>query len=833
MSDQKNASVSAILVNFRGADDTISAIAQLKAQDWPAGQLEIVVVENASGDDSAERIRNAHPDIVLVESDENLGFAGGCNLGVSRSTGEFLAFLNNDARPEQGWIATAIARFGRDARTGAVASKVLDWDGKLVDYIGSALTWFGQGYKPLTAQPIPSNADLAKDVLFGTGSGMFVRRSAYEQLGGFDERYFMFFEDVDLGWRLNLAGWRFVYEPRSVVYHKHHASMSSFGEFKEQYLLERNALFTLYKNLGEEELAIALPATLALAVRRAVARGELDSTALDLRKAGGDTEPTMPVAKSTMAGVFAIDQFVAQLPSLRESRARIQATRVVPDSRVWPLFGQMDAPSYGSEYYLEGYDAIMKAFDVASGPLATRVLIITGDPIGAKMAGPAIRAWAMAEALAESNHVTLVTLSGTEEMDAPFDVVHVRPGDERAMRKLEQRADVIVFQGLAMALFDTLRKTKKIIVADIYDPMHLEQLEQGRELGEVQWNRQVVDATGVLNEQLRRGDFFLAASERQRHFYLGQLAALGRVNPANYANDPDLEHFIDVVPFGLSSTPPAHERDVLKGVLPGIGKNDKVLLWSGGLYNWFDPKSLITAVAQVAKTHPDVKLFFQGTKHPHPGVPEMGIVAESRELARELEVEDVNVFFNSSWVDYAERQNYLTEANAGVSTHYAHIETTFSFRTRILDYLWAGLPMVVTEGDHFAELVAREGLGVVVPAQDVQALADAIEKVLYDTRFAAAARRNIARVRIAFEWEHVLKPLVDFVAAPYHAADLVASGAVADYEAVTRTTRSDPFTARRGLAHDVEVALYYLRNGSGKVVVNKVGSRIRRALRRG
>jgi GT2 family glycosyltransferase/glycosyltransferase involved in cell wall biosynthesis len=830
MSEHKTASVSAILVNFRGADDTITAINHLKEQEWPAGHLEIVVVENASGDDSAERIRAAHPDINLVESSENLGFAGGCNLGVSKSSGEYLAFLNNDARPEAGWIEAAVKRFQRDPRTGAIASKVLDWDGKLVDYIGSAATWFGQGYKPLTAQPVPSNADLAKDVLFGTGSGMFVRRKTYEQLGGFDERYFMFFEDVDFGWRLNLAGWRFVYEPQSVVYHKHHASMSSFGAFKEQYLLERNALFTLYKNLGEEALAHALPATLALAVRRAVARGELDSTELDLRKHGGDQELSRPVAKSTMAGVYAIDQFVAQLPTLMEDRKRIQSTRVVPDSRIWPLFGQMDAPSYDSEYYLEGYDAIMDAFDVADGPVSTRVLVITGDPIGAKMAGPAIRAWAMANALAESNHVTLVSLTGVEEdLDAPFGVEHVRPGDERAMKKLERHADVIVFQGLAMALFDTLRKTNKIIVADIYDPMHLEQLEQARELGDAQWNRQVSDATGVLNEQLQRGDFFLAASERQRTFYLGQLAALGRVNPANYATDPHLSRFIDVVPFGLSSTPPEHEKDVLKGVLPGIEKDDKVLLWSGGLYNWFDPKTLIKAVATVAETHPEVKLFFQGTKHPHPGVPEMGIVRESRELARELGVENSNVFFNASWVDYDQRQNFLTEADAGVSTHYAHIETTFSFRTRILDYLWAGLPMVVTEGDHFAELVAAEGLGIVVPAEDENALAAAIATVLFDKEFAAEARANIARVRVDFEWENVLKPLVEFVASPRHAPDLVASGAVADYEIATRKTRRDPFSKnRRGLAHDAEVALYYLRNGGAQVVVNKVTTRIKR-----
>jgi hypothetical protein len=814
-----------ILVNFRGTDDTIEAIRTLGQMDWPAEQLEIVVVENASGDDSASRIRAAAPHAIVVESPENLGFAGGCNLGVKNSSGEFVAFLNNDAKPDAAWVRAAVSCFAESPSVGAVASRVLDWDGQLVDYIGSAMTWFGQGYKPLTAEPVPSQPDRAHDVLFGTGAAMFVRRSVYDALGGFDERYFMFFEDVDFGWRLNLRGWRYVYEPASLAFHKHHASMSSFGSFKETYLLERNALFTQYKNLGDEALAKTFPATLALAIRRSVARGGLDSTEFDLRK-GADNDPTMTVAKETVAGVYAIDQFVENLPSLLESRNEIQANRVVADNKIWPLFGETDAPSYETEHYLEGYDKIVTAFGVTEAPVLTRVLVITGDPIGAKMAGPAIRAWHMAEALAKDNAVTLVTLAGTEAVSAPFEIVHVHPGDDRAMRKLESATDVIVFQGLAMALFDSLRKSDKIIVADIYDPMHLEQLEQGREQGAEQWKKQVSDATDVLNEQLARGDYFLCASERQRHFYLGQLAALGRVNPANYADDPDLTGLIDVVPFGLKESFPPTTRRVLKDVLPGIGTDDKLLLWSGGLYNWFDPKTLIAAVAALSTRHDNVRLFFQGTKHPHPGVPEMGIVAESRSLARDLGVLDTAVFFNASWVDYAERHNYLSEADAGVSTHFAHVETTFSFRTRILDYLWAGLPMVVTEGDHFAELIAAEELGIVVPAEDIGALTDALERVLFDDAFISAARENIKRVRASYEWGTVLEPLVKFVADPRHAQDLVESGVVTAGSGIVRR----PLVRRRkhGLRHDAGLVVHYLRTGGPRVVVKKVQSRLRR-----
>ncbi|HEV7956859.1 MAG TPA: glycosyltransferase family 4 protein, partial [Marisediminicola sp.] len=279
----------------------------------------------------------------------------------------------------------------------------------------------------------------------------------------------------------------------------------------------------------------------------------------------------------------------------------------------------------------------------------------------------------------------------------------------------------------------------------------------------------------------------------------------------------------------LDRTPPAHERDVLKGVKKGIGKNDKLLLWSGGLYNWFDPKTLITAVAMLSERHDNVKLFFQGTKHPHPGVPEMAIVAESRALAQELGMLESHVFFNDSWVDYADRQNYLTEADAGVSTHFAHVETTFSFRTRILDYLWAELPMVVTEGDHFAELVATEKLGVVVPSGDVAALEAALEKVLFDEKFIATARRNIRKVRERYYWARALKPLLDFVDDPRHASDLLASGVVKSGGAVGSALGRVARVRKRGLRHDIGLVFHYLENGGPKVVMKKVQTRLKRA----
>jgi glycosyltransferase involved in cell wall biosynthesis len=456
--------------------------------------------------------------------------------------------------------------------------------------------------------------------------------------------------------------------------------------------------------------------------------------------------------------------------------------------------------------------------------LRNKVLIITGDPIGAKLAGPAIRAWNMAAQLAARHEVRLLSLTAVEDVSAPFESVHVPPFENASFQPHHDWADVIIFQGHAMLVLGAMRSSEKILVVDIYDPMHLEQLEQARELPRSDWITQVRDATAVLNDQLLRGDFFVCASERQRLFWLGQLAALGRLNPLTYENDPDLLRLIDIAPFGLSRTPARHEKAVLKGVHPGIGLDDKLLLWSGGLYNWFDSETLITAVAELVKTRPNVRLFFQGTKHPHPGVPEMEIVSKSRSLAKQLGVLDTAVFFNDSWVDFDERQNYLTEADLGVSTHHSHIETTFSFRTRILDYLWAELPMVVTEGDHFSDLVTKDALGISVPATNVTALRDALEKALFDEQFIRQAKKNIRKTRELYFWDVVLAPLTHFVDTATRSADrgLMLVGGVTQGELPAGAKQPSK------LSRDLRLALGHLRNGGVKKVAERVITRLNR-----
>ncbi|WP_022881565.1 glycosyltransferase [Gryllotalpicola ginsengisoli] len=832
-SKRREGVVSVVLVNFRGADDTITAVRGLHELDWPRERLEVIVVENASGDDSLERLTAEVGELArIVPSKENLGFAGGCNLGVAASTGEVVAFLNNDARPDAQWIRAAMAEFDAGRDIGAVASKVLDWEGADVDYVDSAITWYGMGYKPHAGERDRPEWSSPRDVLFGTGAAMFVRADVYEALGGFDERYFMFYEDVDLGWRLNLLGYRFRFVPASLAYHKHHASMSKFGDYHETYLLERNALFTLFKNLEDDELRQVLGAAALLAVRRATGRAGVDTEALDLRRADDDRLPDQKVSKQLLAGVYAIDRLVEELPGLAESRAKIQATRTRSDRELRALFGKTDEPAYPIDSYLAGYAKIVDALGVLE-PAAPRghVLIITGDAIGERMAGPAIRAWHMARVLSRENDVKLVSTTAAAPAaaeDERFEVLTVTHHQQSAMAELERWADVVVLQGHALALFGVLSQSAKKIVVDIYDPLHLEQLEQGRDLPRAQWDTQVAEANELLNHQLELGDFFLCASERQRSFWLGQLAAVGRINPYTYSRDNDLDDLLAVVPFGIPDEDPVRTGPGIRGAIPGIGPDDKVIVWGGGIYNWFDPETLVRAVAVVARTHPDVRLFFMGTQHPNPHVPQMRAATRAREVSRDLGLEDRHVFFNTSWVAYDERQNVLLDADLGVSTHFQHVETTYSFRTRILDYLWAGLPIVTTDGDSFADLVRAEGLGRVVPERDVDALAAALEEFLYDEGAREKAVRNVARVRSRFAWSTVLEPLAQFARHPRYAADrapVAADSSKAARRAGRPRTRKVYYS---GWRRDLQRVGYYLKNGGVGAVVARYRARVQR-----
>jgi glycosyltransferase involved in cell wall biosynthesis len=452
----------------------------------------------------------------------------------------------------------------------------------------------------------------------------------------------------------------------------------------------------------------------------------------------------------------------------------------------------------------------------------SKIAVVTSDVLSDQMAGPAIRALHIADQLARDHDVILVSTARCTLGDGlGFHCLHAAG---RRLRKALADVEIVIFQGFVSYQAPWLMSSDKILVIDLYDPMHFEQLEQLQHRP-VSERHLMMDLTvRTLNEQVVRGDFFLCASPAQRNLWLGQLSAFGRVNAETYDRDRSLESLIAICPFGLSEQPPVRTRPAIRGTVDGIGPDDKVILWAGGVYNWFDPLTLVRAVDRLRHDHSDVRLFFLGMKHPNPDVPEMQVAWQTRQLADELGLTGKHVFFNEGWVAYDDRQNFLLDADVGVSTHFQNVETAFSFRTRILDYLWAELPIVSSGGDTFGELVVVEELGVQVGEQDVVGLALGLERVLYDDAFASRCRVNVARVRAQYTWPTALGPLIDFCAAPRRAADV----AMNQRRLVRRPVSPHNLVARRLFRIASVVA-----EGGTSLLVARGRIYLRRILRRG
>jgi glycosyltransferase involved in cell wall biosynthesis len=398
----------------------------------------------------------------------------------------------------------------------------------------------------------------------------------------------------------------------------------------------------------------------------------------------------------------------------------------------------------------------------------TSVLLVAPMPVGRQRTGPAIRYWELARVLSADAQVTLLVPDKEHPNHPTFAVLG---HDEEDVDSLLARHEIVVVQGPAIQkhpqLAEVLAAGEHHLVVDLYDPITLEILgtDRTREMG--RWL--YVEYESLLNEQLRLGDFFLCASERQRDYWLGALAAVGRINPDTY-DGSDLRHLIDVVPFGLPAQAPQASGPVLRGTLPGIEPSDRMILWGGGLWEWLDPLAPVRAMQQVAARHPNaVLVFFEKEQQT------LTVVEQAKNLALETGLLGRQVVF-ADWLPTAQWEACLLEADIGLSFHPASLETHFAFRTRLLDYIWAGLPIVTATGDILGDLVLSQGLGHVVQPSDAEGLASALIALLEEPDARGARREAFHRVAEQFRWERVSQPLRRFCQQPWRAGDAESFG---------------------------------------------------------
>ena len=400
--------VTVIVLNFNGKDYLGDCLDSLLALDYPSDRLEIMVVDNGSVDRSVSFVRQAYPTVRLLELPENRGFAAGNNAGAQAARGAYLAFLNNDMRVDPRWLIEMVEAMQTADDVVCVGARILTWDGNGIDFVGGTLNFHGMGFQPVD---MVNASEGVHEVLFACGGAMLIRRDIFLESGGFDESFFAYFEDVDLGWRLWVLGYRVLFAPRAVAYHRGHATGKKFEGERRALLYERNALAVILKNYGDEALTRILPVALLLTARRAVMASGLDKSQFrmetqprsdkSLRLAEGQMRRELEmlmreyglwvvtkeivrrilrffyanfvyqvrrdvaiVPRASMSPLVALDDIADMMPAIWAQREAIQAQRRRSDAEILPLFGNPFQPHPPDPAYLALQQRLVEIFHI-------------------------------------------------------------------------------------------------------------------------------------------------------------------------------------------------------------------------------------------------------------------------------------------------------------------------------------------------------------------------------------------------------------------------------------------------------------------------------------
>ena len=316
-----------MILNYNGERFLKSCLYALLAQELEGG-FEILVVDNASQDGSPGLVRREFPQVRLIESRSNLGFAAGNNLGISLARGRHVVLLNNDTEVRPGWLRALVAAAESEPRCGAVAGNLLFKDRPgTVQNAGSLLLTDGSGADRGSGEDETGYRERG-EVFGACGASVLLTRPMLADVGGLDPTFFMYYEDTDLSWRMRLRGWRVIFEPEARVLHVHAATSVEWSPFFT-FHVDRNRLFMILKNAPAGFVARSFLSFAVLSARNAARTliGRVRRPPEGLQKANlgpGRARIHLRVIAS----------LVGHGPEMLVKRIRIRSRRTVPDTEI-------------------------------------------------------------------------------------------------------------------------------------------------------------------------------------------------------------------------------------------------------------------------------------------------------------------------------------------------------------------------------------------------------------------------------------------------------------------------------------------------------------------
>ncbi len=751
--------VSVVIVAYNGKDWLLGCLPSILAQTY--SPIEIIIVDNASSDPLDKWIKEKFPQAKVLTLAKPHTIPAANNCGVTSAAGDYFLLLNQDTRLEPNAVAEMVAVIESDLSCVAVAPKLrIYWAPAFLNGIGNRVLVNSWGTDNAIGHLDLGQFDHWDEIPSACTAAALFSRWGWEEVGAMDEGFPMYYDDPEWSYRAQLAGYLVLAAPKSVVYH-------AFGGRVPESEIEPLTPAKLHNVVyGRYRFTIKLLEQM---------RGKLlrNYWVEDwARFCQAISKRNWPVAKAYLSAWFKV---LKDLPAIRREHRLWEPHRVIsdedlfalqkgyPDLATWNNLPELTWERIINQYYpliFNGKTRRLPEFTMGSqtGHITKRqtFLIVSQDVVDEKMGGPGARYLEIAKALCQDLDVTLAVPANTSLKIPGIRLVEYAEDRPASLETLVENHDIALISGYMPYKFRFLLNTTTRLVVDLYDPFFLENIYYYLDQPFGQQMEMNNSAIYTANQLMRIGDFFICGTERQRDFWLGMLASNYRINPHTFTDDTRLRRLIDVVGVGFPNREPLRSQ-VVRGVK--VPQDAKIIVWGGGIWNWLDPLTLVRAWPEVLERHQDACLVFLGTRYPNPVVPAHKMASETIKLASRIGEKDRSIFF-IEWLPYQDHQALLCESDIGVTFQPDHIEAHFSIRTRVIDYFWAQLPVVVSEGDITAEWVRQYQVGKVVPTSDPEAIAQTLNEMLDVPK--AAYTKAFQVLRDDFVWDKVVQPLRNY-----------------------------------------------------------------------
>ena len=753
-------SITVVIPNRDGIEHLKSCLGSLRVMDYPRELLEILVIDNASADESVQYVTGEFPSVLVIENETDQGMVSAFNQGARIAAGAYIAFLGGDMRVDSQWLRELIApilaaRAEDDVALVCTSAQILNWAGDRVDSRDRRINLFGHDVQVDRGRSSALIADRTAPcpTPFPSESAMLIDRTIFLDIEGFDEDFSPSYAGIDLGYRLWMFGLRVCRAPGALTYHHTDALPDADAIARRRDAATRDPLMLCYKNFEDDHVLGTVLGNLLLMGTQAA--GELTTAGIDLHEPMRGDAPPVPVPATAIGALAAAQAFVSALPRLREKRDRVQRRRVRSDQelalQLGSAFHSHVPPALMPDFYTV-IQAVIAPERYAETP--RRVALLCGDVLplpGVPTSGAGMRVWGLGKGLESRGHevIWMVHREILRRMEQIATVpippswresVWTSPASlTEVFARIQPELVVVGGWPTALSLPDVVGAP---LVIDQAGPHILERFFARPQTAESDLAEKVA--------ALRKADFFVSSGDVQQTYFEGWLALAGFPRDARGEIDT---RATGVIPFSLAPELPVHP--------PREGNRPLTFVYGGYFLPWQDPSLPLRTVAAWAGAHDAILRIYGGPPPFHtidPGV--MGELVRELRATPSVEVRGV-LPFDALVAEYA-------AVDVAIDLMQRNRERELAFTTRTVVYLWAGVPVIYNNYSELSGLITEYDAGWILDPEDECGLRTVLDAIAANPEIIARKGANAQRlVRERFTWDTTIEPLDAFCRMPF------------------------------------------------------------------